>query len=415
VYAIAEVGGDLFIGGAFAAVNAGAPIVASSIARWDGAIWSALDAVAGNGVSGEIYAMAASGPDVYIGGWFNAVGDLGVNNVAHWNGSAWSALGSDGGNGVPCCVNALAVFGGDLYVGGGFHEANLGGPVVAANNIARWDGTQWSALGSGGGNGVNSSVTALAASGSALYVGGYFNEANVGGPLVAANDVARWDGSSWSALGSSGGNGLNGGVEALAVSGNDLYVGGHFYKANVGASPEVRASRVARWDGANWSTLGSDGGEGLNGSVYALAITGGAVYVGGNFTEANFPAAVPTPANNIARWDGSAWSVLGSAGGNGVNGRVWALAADSTGVYAGGDFTQANVGADLAASHIARWDGSAWTGLGSGVSGRVSAAVITGASLYAGGVFGTAGGKVSSRIGRYTPSDSIFSNGFEEP
>ena len=415
VYAIAEIAGELFVGGAFAAVNAGAPIVASSIARWDGATWSALDAVAGNGVSGEIYAMAVSGPDLYIGGWFNAVGDLGVNNVAHWNGSAWSALGSDGGNGVPCCVNALAVSGSDLYVGGGFGEANLDGPVVAVNRIARWDGTQWSALGSGGGNGVNSSVNALAASGSTLYVAGNFNEANVGGPPVAANKVVRWGGSGWSALGSNGGNGVDGGALALAVSGNDLYVGGYFQTANIGANPQTVVRRIARWDGTSWSALGSGGGRGVNGPVYALAVMGGAVYAGGDFTHANTEAPAPTPANNIARWDGSAWSALGSAGGNGVNGRVRALAADGTGVYAGGDFTQANVGADLAASHIARWDGSAWSSLGSGISGRVYAAAMAGSNLYAGGVFGTAGGKVSANIGRYETSDRIHADGFENP
>ena len=53
-----------------------------------------------------------------------------------------------------------------------------------------------------------------------LYIGGSF--ANVG--EVVANRVAKWNGSAWSALGS----GLNGQVAALAVSHTDLYVGGDF-------------------------------------------------------------------------------------------------------------------------------------------------------------------------------------------
>ncbi|MEK7676755.1 MAG: choice-of-anchor D domain-containing protein, partial [Verrucomicrobiota bacterium] len=84
---------------------------------------------------------------------------------AKWNGSAWSALGS----GLNSLVNELAVSGSDLYVGGAFTTA--GGS--AANRIAKWDWSAWSALGSG----LNSSVYALAVSGSDLYVGGDFTTA----------------------------------------------------------------------------------------------------------------------------------------------------------------------------------------------------------------------------------------------
>ena len=66
-------------------------------------------------------------------------------------------------------------------------------------------------------------VYALVVSGSDLYAGGYFNTA--GGS--AANYIAKWDGSSWSALGS----GLDDVVLALAVSGSDLYAGGSFTTA----------------------------------------------------------------------------------------------------------------------------------------------------------------------------------------
>ena len=80
---------------------------------------------------------------------------------------------------------------GNLYAGGCFTTA--GG--VSANRIAKWDGSSWSALGSG----MNDSVYALAVDASGnLYAGGYFTTA--GG--VSANRIAKWNGSSWSALGS---------------------------------------------------------------------------------------------------------------------------------------------------------------------------------------------------------------------
>ena len=68
---------------------------------------------------------------------------------------------------------------------------------------------------------MNGSVSALAVSGSTLYAGGYFT--NAGG--IAANYIAQWNGSSWSAVGS----GMNNRVEALAVSGSTLYAGGGFH------------------------------------------------------------------------------------------------------------------------------------------------------------------------------------------
>jgi hypothetical protein len=67
-------------------------------------------------------------------------------------------------------VDALAVSGSDLYAGGDF--ATAGG--VSATNIAKWDESRWSALGSGIGGAYHPYVTALALMGSNLYAGGNF-------------------------------------------------------------------------------------------------------------------------------------------------------------------------------------------------------------------------------------------------
>ncbi|SPE58146.1 exported hypothetical protein [Verrucomicrobia bacterium] len=166
----------------------------------------------GGGMDNGVAAFAVSGTKLYAGGGFNAtMGGVSANEIAKWDGSAWSALGS-GMYGY--AVYALAVSGTNLYAGGYFTTA--GG--VPATNIAKWDGSTWSALGSGmGGDTQQNWVNALAVSGTNLYAGGSFSTA--GG--VPATNIAKWDGSAWSALGS----GLNGYVEALAVSGTDLYAG----------------------------------------------------------------------------------------------------------------------------------------------------------------------------------------------
>src|SRR5258705_9779581 len=82
-------------------------------------------------------------------------------------------------------VNALAVSGSDVYVGGAF--TNAGG--AAANYIAKWDGSSWSALGSG----MDYQVDALAVSGrgSDLYAGGWFTTAGGKGAGSMARAILR--------------------------------------------------------------------------------------------------------------------------------------------------------------------------------------------------------------------------------
>ncbi len=370
IFTLAVSGSNVYVGGEFTMAGGSA---ANGIAQWNGSSWSAL----GSGMNGYVSALAVSGSTLYVGGGFLTAG--GANNIAQWNGTSWSALGSgmSGGDLQGLYVDALAVSGGTLYAGGDFTTAG-GSP---ANYVAQWNGNSWSALGSG----MNSYVHALAVSGSTLYAGGQFTSA--GGN--SANNIAQWNGTSWSALGS----GMNNSVFALAVSGGTLYAGGYF--TNAGGSA---ANYIAQWNGTSWSALGS----GMNNSVFALAVSGGTLYAGGYFTNAGVSAA-----NYIAQWNGSSWSALGSgmSGGDLHGLYVDALAVSGGTLYAGGDFTTAG---GSPANYIAQWNGSSWSALGSGISGGgfdgkgpwVEALAVSGNDLYAGGDFTAAGGKLSYYLAR---------------
>jgi hypothetical protein len=173
---------------------------------------------------------------LYAGGGFTIAGTNAANYIAQWNGSGWSALGA----GMNSNVSALAVSGGTLYAGGGFTIAGNN----AANYIAQWNGSGWSALGSGMA-GANGYVAALAVAAGTLYAGGYFTTAGNN----AARCIAQWDGSSWSALGS-GMGGLDyypytyPSVNALAVSGGRLYAGGSFTTAGTNVSFAVAEAMI---------------------------------------------------------------------------------------------------------------------------------------------------------------------------
>ncbi len=367
VYTLALSESELYAGGRFSEVGG---TVAGNIAKWNWTRWSAL----GSGTASSVETLAVSGSSLYAGGSFTT-SDGATIPVAQWNGSGWSALGS----GVDGVVLALASSGTNVYAGGRFTTATGGGATnVPINRIARWNGIRWTVLGLG----MNDQVSALAVSGNELYAAGLFTLAtNAGGAVVPVNRIARWNGSSWSALGS----GMDYVVFALSVSGSNLYAGGLFTWATNNGGGAIMANCVAKWNGSNWSALGS----GISYGVSALAASGADLYAGGSFTTAG-----GNPASHIARWDGSSWMPLAS----GLNGAVLALEAGGTNLYAGGDFTVAtnSGGAPVATSHVARWNGSNWSGLGSGLNNTVWALAPSGSDLYVGGNFTTAGGKVSA-------------------
>jgi hypothetical protein len=422
-------GPALYAGGRFTTAGG---VVVNNIARWDGSEWSDLSGPGGPGVGGGSVPTApyvsglavfddGSGPALYAGGDFTIAGGVTVNNIARWEGTEWS--GTSGDAGVDGDVRSLAVFddgsGPALYAGGDFTTA--GG--VTANHIARWDGSEWSALSGPGGTGVGGGyydpdVRALTVfddgTGSALYAGGDFTTA--GG--VTVNSVARWDGTEWSALSGASGTGASGIVHALAVfddgSGPALYIGGMFSTAG-----GLYVNNIASWDGSEWSDLSGLSWPGADGPVFALATSddgsGPALHVGGQFTTAG-----GVTVNNIARWDGSEWSDLSGPSGTGADSIVRALAAfdDGSGpaLYAGGGFETAG---GVTVNNIARWNGSEWSALsgpsGTGVSDWVSALTVfddgSGPALYAGGWFEIAGGVTVNNIARWNGSEWSDLNG----
>jgi len=388
----------LHAGGSFTTIG-GVP--AARVARWDGAAWSPL----AEGVNAQVWTLAVhddgsgGGPELVAGGQFTTAGAIAASRIAKWNGTSWSALGS----GVNNFVRALAVFddgtggGPALFVGGSFTSA--GG--VPASRMAKWDGAAWSALGAG----VNSGVQALKVfdpgTGPRLYAGGLFTMA--GGS--SASRVASWNGASWSALGT----GVTGPapvqVTSFAIvnpsgSGSLLCVGGQFTAA--GSGP---AANVAAWNGSVWSALGG----GTSGVVNALAGTESTTAAGADLLAGGvFEQAGGVQARGIALWRDGTWRPLG----NGPNAGIYAMrAVDEVGgtpvLYVGGQFTALD---GVPVNRIAKWDGRNWTPLGHGLNDAVLALEIfddgsgAGPCLYAGGNFSQSGGVTVNQIAKWDGS-----------
>lgn len=209
--------------------------------------------------------------------------------------------------------------------------------------------------------------------GPALFAGGDFTVA--GG--VLASYIAKWDGERWSTLGT----GMSAPVRSLVVfddgSGNGpaLYAGGFFATAG-----GVTVNNIARWNGAAWSSLGT-GVSPQSSGVFALAVyddgTGGgpALFAGGQFSAAGGVAV-----GRIAKWNGSVWSKLTTGVGLASQfATVHALlpvdegSAITPGLYVAGAFTLAG---GAPAANIARWGDGAWTPLGAGTDSGISSIAL---------------------------------------
>lgn len=346
VYSVLISGSDIFAAGSFTIAGVQA---ANYIAKWNGAAWSTLTF----GISGNINAMTTDGTNIYVGGDFVQIGGDGsiiVKYVAKWNGTNLLPLGS-GVNGI---VNALAwdPTASALIVGGEFTTA--GGSD--ASRIAKWDGTNWYTLDESGYEGVNGKVKALAvsSSGSNIYVGGEFTSAG----NHTTRGLAKYSGTTWTPFNTDIDEGTI--INAIAISGSDLYVGGIIPSFN----------RIAKYNGSTWTALGAGIG---NNSVLAIAVSGSNVYAGGNFTQAG-----GSSANYIAQWNGTTWSALG----DGVSSAVNSISTFGSNVYVTGEFSQAG---GSAAYNVARWNGTVWGALGNGIGVSTKANVISGVDLYVGG------------------------------
>lgn len=363
--------------GLFAAAAAAAPAQCPTP-------WSAL----GAGVDSAVRAFARlPNGDLVAGGTFTTAGSTPAARIARWDGSAWWPLGAGvtGSSGPPTVTTVecmLVLPNGDLVVGGNFNTA--GG--VPANAIARWNGATWSTMGST----AMGIVRALA-----LLPNG---DLVAGGSWVMGGSnpqhLARWDGASWHPLGI--------GVTTFEVRtlatlpGGDLVAGGSF--TNLSGGP---GNYIARWNGATWSAMGSGMANGIFGTwVQSLCVLpDGDLVAGGNFTTAG-----GVPANRVARWNGANWSAFG--GGIDLAGlttqvQVVATMADGD-LVVGGQFASAS---GVAANCLARWRAGAWTGMGAGMNQSVTALLgLADGDLLAGGMFTTADGVAANHVARRTPT-----------
>ncbi len=330
---VVTVNGAIYIAGDFTGV--GGTTGFGNIAYLDGGTWADLD----GGLDGEVYAMAVYNDELYVGGNFmGSESGVGSEGLIKWNGTEWEAVNTLGIYGD---VFALQVFNNKLYVGGDFEfptgalrgflmavDDTIGeilpdfpmGPVhslavhdgelifggeftttfngVVLSNVAKLDN-----LGNvvAIGNGVNTTVLALASYQDDLYIGGRFFDNN--GDTVMG--LAYWNDTTWvdeSTLvrGIASNNYV---IHDFLVNDDYLYVGGKFSCCD----------GVIAYYGSNLAKYYRSGGYGgmqgvttFDDAVYSINLYNSELIVGGVFDTAIFGSGVGGNPNQVANLGGLA-------------------------------------------------------------------------------------------------------------
>ncbi|MBL8877013.1 MAG: immunoglobulin domain-containing protein [Phycisphaerae bacterium] len=382
----------MVIGGQFTVVE---KTLAVNVAAWDGSAWIALgDGVRGASSTSGVNALAVYNGKLYVGGEFEQAGAIATRNIASWNGSSWEALGPGMvGTGA---VNALAVYQGELVAGGAF------GITGGYSRLAKWNGSVWTILGAS--NVLDNTARALTVFGDKLIVGGDFATV-VGSP---AGGIASWDGATWQALGT--GMSVGASVRSLCTFDGKLYAGGTFLTAGGQLSPYL-----SRWTGSDWEWPGSPFAQlGLPQSIDAIAVVGSRLFVGGSLIKPSEVYAfdgiaweavgvMTTPVRSLQGYgqdvfagiSGSSaqlgqgisvyrgsWQALGA----GFDRELWAM----TGYH--GDLVVAgsmNAAPGIAVRTTAKWNGATWSAMGDQLLSLPKSLRVHENVLYLGGQFNT--------------------------
>jgi hypothetical protein len=333
------------------------------VAAWDGTQWRAL----GAGFPATVRTLHVHNGTLFAGGDFFTSG--GIRYVARWDGTTWQPLGTLANNGVDNSVYALTTFNGNLVLSGYF--TNAAGGVSTTARVASWNGTAFSAIGSGG----NSGVEALAVFNNELIAGGQFTQMSA---TPNINRIARWNGAAWVALG----DGFNSSVATLHVYNNQLHAGGNFTQSGLTSVPYV-----GRWTGSAWETVGA----GFNSTVNQLGTYNGNLLAVGGFSSSGTQSV-----QRIAQFISGAWSTLGTGTSNTVNAFTITPTND---IVIVGTFTSAG---PFETTGLARYNGLEYVGFGNYLSNGVNDLKLFNGEVVAAGRFRTSGSASLNRVARFT-------------
>jgi hypothetical protein len=343
VYALAVSGGTAYVGGTFTMI--GGTVERSGVAALSaGGSLNAWNPNADHSrlfINATVRALTVSGGTVYAGGEFTRIGGQNRNNIAALDAVTGAATTWDPN--ASNTVSALLVENGKVYAGGIF--STIGGQsrrAIAAIDPASGTATAWNPSVDTYGY-----VSSLAVAGGNILAAGSFQ--TIGGASrssLAAIDATTGAATSWNpGASSSSASSIN--IDALAVGNGVVYVSGNFDA--IGGQARSRAGAVDSTTGVatSWNPNPAVSST-IAPSVKAIAPAGSTVYVAGFFdtiggqTRNNLAAL--DAAGAATSWDPGGLSSIFSFA------TIYALAVTNDAVYVGGEFFGAS---DMPANNLA--------------------------------------------------------------
>jgi len=345
VNALALSGSTLYAGGTFSYYRGN---YVENLAKFTLSNW-ALDTTftQSTGPNDTVRAIAVSGSSVYVGGDFVtyrgddkgyrlAKLDATTGNMDTANFNTTASAGPENGN-----VFSILVNGNDLFIGGAFNSYRGSGKgyFVAKLNATTgvMDTTNFNTT---SGSGPNNTVYAMAfnAAKTKIYLGGLFTSyrsSAYGYYVIAINPS---DGSYDTTV--ICGNGTpNNAVNAIAVSGTNVYLGGSFtqFNANPRGTYLVKLSSTGVMD-TSFNSVSSNNGPGAYVNAIAPSLDGSYLYIGGAFTtyktntKGYYLAKVST---SDAALEVTNFNTTANTGPNAIINSIQ-LSSDGTKIYVGG-------------------------------------------------------------------------------
>jgi hypothetical protein len=408
VRALAISRGTLYIGGSFAHIAGSARSRAAAVDMRTGRALAWNPDVEGD----DVKAIAVDGSRVYLGGYFHSLGGQlrsGLAAVDRETGvpTAWNPAG------IASQVFAIAIVDGTVYVGGQFWgmsgqlRPNLAAFDRSTNELLPWS---WAIERNPECYHCDNGpfVRAFAVADGRLYIGGSFTHVDsIARSGLAAIDLGTHRLTAWEPQAT--GVPPYPYIYALAVSSGVAYVGGNFHSLG-----GVRHAYVGAVDAQ--TGLATDWFPMPNGEVHALAATDLAVYMGGEFTSAwswrqrNGLAALDARTGALTPWSPN------------PDASVTAMKLCGNTVYVAGGFSniddqprQAIAALDATTGHAMPWN----PGLDAGLSRSVWAMAMLQGTLYVGGSFYGVGGEprrnlaaIDSATGRVAGWNPAVTGGF---
>ncbi|WP_170932507.1 MBG domain-containing protein [Belliella buryatensis] len=386
INSIAISGSDIFVGGTFTTVGGLSRDRIAKLNNTTGTSDADWDPKANNTVN----SIAISGSDVFFGGRFDVLKDIARNRVARIS-KITNEIDPDWNPNANNFVNTIVVSGSEIYLGGRF--TNVGGQSL--NRLAKVNNTTGDADADWNPN-ANGDVNTIEIADSDIYLGGAFT--TIGGQtrnrIAKINKTTGTLDPDWNPI-------ANGTVRTIAISGSDIYLGGVF--TTIGDQIRNRIAKINKVTGVLDPDWNPNAGSTFGNEVFSIAVSGDDIYVGGIFNSlGGLARSRIAKLNNTTGVADPIWNPNAANTVNVVN----SIAISESDIYVGGSFPTIGGVSRVNLAKLNNTDGAVdplWIADAENISSTVASVsvnivLISANYLYAGGSFTSINGIPTARF-----------------